>query len=115
MNKGKASINKRQPKYELKKSKIITDSDSEEEVKERKKLEKEKKKKEMLDKGILFKEDIKDKKTENNINTEIVNSENILNTEDKKEQEQENKNNDEYDRQSFSSKINRINKKKRKE
>ena len=56
----------------------------EEEVKERKKLEKEKKKKEMLDKGILFKEDIKDKKTENNINTEIVNSENILNTEDKK-------------------------------
>ena len=66
----------------------------EEEVKERKKLEKEKKKKEMLDKGILFKEDIKDKKTENNINTEIINSENILNTEDKKEQEQENNNND---------------------
>ena len=37
MNKGKASINKRQPKYELKKSKIITDSDSEEEVKEKEK------------------------------------------------------------------------------
>ena len=37
MNKGNASINKRQPKYELKKSKIITDSDSEEEVKEKEK------------------------------------------------------------------------------